>query len=159
LRALSLGLRELGLGPDDKLIILSENRPEWVMTSGGIDRSNYSYYHIHILLHIYGGAMKRTNIMLTENQHKTIKAYARKEGKTLGYMVRDALDVVYKKKDILERRKQTALNAYGEGLISLGKLAEILGLDPVSARLYLKDLGISLQVQDRSGAAGDAALA
>jgi predicted HTH domain antitoxin len=72
-------------------------------------------------------------------------------------MVRDALDVVYKKKDILERRKQTALNAYGEGLISLGKLSEILGLDPVSARLYLKDLGIPLQVQDRSGAAGDAA--
>ena len=101
--------------------------------------------------------MKRTNIMLTENQHKTIKAYARKEGKTLGSMVRDALDVVYKKKDILERRKQTALNAYGEGLISLGKLAEILGLDPVSARLYLKELGIPLQVQDRSGAAGDAA--
>jgi predicted HTH domain antitoxin len=100
--------------------------------------------------------MKRTNIMLTENQHKTIKAYARKEGKTLGSMVRDALDVVYKKKDILERRKQTALNAYGEGLISLGKLAEILGLDPVSARLYLRDLGIPLQVQDRSGAAGDA---
>jgi len=101
--------------------------------------------------------MKRTNIMLTENQHKTIKAYARKEGKTLGSMVRDALDVVYKKKDILERRKQTALNAYGEGLISLGKLAEILGLDPVSARLYLRDLGIPLQVQDRSGAVGDAA--
>jgi predicted HTH domain antitoxin len=101
--------------------------------------------------------MKRTNIMLTENQHKTIKAYARKEGKTLGNMVRDALDVVYKKKDILERRKQTALNAYGEGLISLGKLAEILGLDPVSTRLYLKDLGIPLQVQDRRGAAGDAA--
>jgi len=101
--------------------------------------------------------MKRTNIMLTENQHKTIKAFARKEGKTLGNMVREALDVVYKKKDILERRKQTALNAYGEGLISLGKLAEILGLDPVSARLYLKDLGIPLQVQDRSGAAGDAA--
>jgi predicted HTH domain antitoxin len=101
--------------------------------------------------------MKRTNIMLTENQHKTIKAYARKEGKTLGSMVRDALDVVYKKKDILERRKQTALNAYGEGLISLGKLAEILGLDPVSARLYLRDLGVPLQVQDRSGAVGDAA--
>ena len=30
-KALSLGLRELGLGPGDKLIILSENRPEWVM--------------------------------------------------------------------------------------------------------------------------------
>jgi long-chain acyl-CoA synthetase len=31
-RAMSLGLRELGLGPGDKLVILSENRPEWVMT-------------------------------------------------------------------------------------------------------------------------------
>jgi predicted HTH domain antitoxin len=101
--------------------------------------------------------MKRTNIMLTENQHKTLKAYARKEGKTLGNMVRDALDVVYKKKDVLERRRQTALDAYREGLISLGKLAEILGLDPVSARLYLKDLGIPVQAQDKSGAAGDAA--
>ena len=29
---LSLGLRELGLGSGDKLAILSENRPEWVMT-------------------------------------------------------------------------------------------------------------------------------
>ncbi len=28
----SLGLRDLGLNPGDKLIILSENRPEWVMT-------------------------------------------------------------------------------------------------------------------------------
>lgn len=101
--------------------------------------------------------MKRTNIMLTVNQHKTLKAYARKEGKTLGNMVRDALDVVYKKKDVLERRRQTALDAYREGLISLGKLAEILGLDPVSARLYLKDLGIPVQAQDKSGAAGDAA--
>jgi len=30
-RALALGLRELGLGSGDKLVILSENRPEWVM--------------------------------------------------------------------------------------------------------------------------------
>lgn len=28
----SLGLKDLGLNPGDKLIILSENRPEWVMT-------------------------------------------------------------------------------------------------------------------------------
>ncbi len=31
-RNLSLGLRDLGLGPGDKLVILSENRPEWTMT-------------------------------------------------------------------------------------------------------------------------------
>jgi len=31
-RALSAGLRELGLLPGDKVVIFSENRPEWVMT-------------------------------------------------------------------------------------------------------------------------------
>ncbi|MCJ7611871.1 MAG: long-chain fatty acid--CoA ligase [Candidatus Aminicenantes bacterium] len=31
-QSLSLGLKELGFQPGDKLIILSENRPEWVMT-------------------------------------------------------------------------------------------------------------------------------
>ena len=31
-RHFSLGLRELGLGPGDKLIILSENRPEWAIS-------------------------------------------------------------------------------------------------------------------------------
>jgi len=31
-RYFSLGLKDLGLHPGDKLIILSENRPEWVMT-------------------------------------------------------------------------------------------------------------------------------
>lgn len=30
-KCLALGLRELGLNPGDKLVILSENRPEWVM--------------------------------------------------------------------------------------------------------------------------------
>ncbi len=29
---LSLGLADLGLGPGEKLVILSENRPEWTMT-------------------------------------------------------------------------------------------------------------------------------
>ncbi len=31
-REFSLGLRELGLRPGDKAVLLSENRPEWVMT-------------------------------------------------------------------------------------------------------------------------------
>jgi len=31
-RSLSAGLRELGLRPGDKVVIFSENRPEWVMT-------------------------------------------------------------------------------------------------------------------------------
>ena len=89
--------------------------------------------------------MKRTNILLTEEQHKKLKQYAKKEGKTLGKMVREAVDQTYKKRDSLEKRKQIAINAYKEGLISLGKLADVLGLDPVSTRVYLKEHKISLQ--------------
>ena len=92
--------------------------------------------------------MKRTNVLLTDSQHKAVKAYAKRDGKTLGRMVREALDAAYRKKDPIERRRETAVAAYREGFISLGKLAEILGLDPVGARDYLKDAGIRPLVQD-----------
>jgi len=100
--------------------------------------------------------MKRTNILLTESQHKAVKAYAKREGKTLGRMVREALDAAYQKKDPLIRRQETALAAYREGFVSLGKLAEVLGLDPVSARSYLKEAGIPLQSQDAAEIEHDA---
>jgi predicted HTH domain antitoxin len=100
--------------------------------------------------------MKRTNIMLGDDQHKKLKSYAKREGRTLGGLVRDALDVVYKKKDRLEHRRQVAVSAYSEGFISLGKLAEVLGLDPVSARNYLKDNGIPIQSQDLQNLTQDA---
>lgn len=100
--------------------------------------------------------MKRTNVLLTEDQHKAVKAYAKREGKTLGRMVREALDVAYRKKDPLERRRETALAAYREGFISLGKLAEVMGLDPVSARAYLRDAGVPLQGQVAAEIARDA---
>jgi predicted HTH domain antitoxin len=95
--------------------------------------------------------MKRTNIMLSNDQHKKLKRYAQREGRTLGGLVRDAIDVVYRKKDRLEQRKQVAISAYQEGFISLGKLAEVLGLDPVSTRNYLKEQGIPIQSQDLEG--------
>jgi len=100
--------------------------------------------------------MKRTNILLTEGQHKAVKAYAKREGKTLGRMVREALDAAYREKDPLESRRETALAAYREGFISLGKLAEVLGLDPVSARAYLKQAGIPARTQDAADIASDA---
>jgi predicted HTH domain antitoxin len=100
--------------------------------------------------------MKRTNIMLSDDQHKKLKRYAKREGRTLGGLVRDALDVVYKKKDRLEHRRQVAVSAYSEGFISLGKLTEVLGLDPVSTRNYLKDNGIPIQSQDLQNLTQDA---
>lgn len=93
--------------------------------------------------------------MLSDDQHKKLKRYAQREGRTLGGLVRDALDVVYKKKDRLEHRRQVAISAYSEGFISLGKLAEVLGLDPVSTRNYLKEKGIPIQPQNIQGLTQD----
>ena len=100
--------------------------------------------------------MKRTNILLKDDQHKKLKLYAKREGATLGELVRDAVDVVYKKKDPLEQRREVALSAYREGFISLGKVAEVLGLDPVSARDYLRGRGISVSGQDVGELTSDA---
>ena len=92
--------------------------------------------------------MKRTNIMLTDDQHKILKVYSKREGRTLGELVREALDIAYKKKNRVEQRRQVAIEAYKEGFISIGKLSEILGIDIVSLRLYLKEEGIQPQTQD-----------
>ncbi|MBI4687114.1 MAG: UPF0175 family protein [Nitrospirae bacterium] len=92
--------------------------------------------------------MKRTNIMLADEQHKKLKHYAKKEGRTLGELVRDAVDAVYKEKDAVDHRKSVAIDAYREGLISLGKLSEILGIDAVSTRLYLREHRIPLKTQE-----------
>lgn len=92
--------------------------------------------------------MKRTNIMLADSQHMILKNHARKEGKTLGELVRDAIDAVYQKKNSLEQRRNVAFDAYREGFISLGKLSEILGVDTVTARLYLKRKHVPMKTQD-----------
>lgn len=93
--------------------------------------------------------MKRTNIMLTDEQHRRLKSSSKKEGRTLGELVRGAVDAAYEKKDSIEHRKLVALEAYKEGFISLGKLAETLGLDVVSARLYLREHNIPLKIQEQ----------
>ncbi len=92
--------------------------------------------------------MKRTNIMFTDEQHRLLKKSAIKEKKTLGELVRDAVDSKYGL-DKIVHRKSVALDSYKEGFISIGKLSEILGVDPVSAKLYLKEKGISLKTQDK----------
>ena len=56
------------------------------------------------------------------------------------------MDTAYEKKDSIEHRKHIALEAYKEGFISLGKLAETLGVDIVSARSYLKERNIPLSM-------------
>ncbi|MHB8836619.1 MAG: UPF0175 family protein [Candidatus Methylomirabilia bacterium] len=89
--------------------------------------------------------MKRTNILLSDEQHRRLKIRSRRQGRTLGELVRQAVDASYGKHDALEVRRRIALDSYQAGFISLGKLSEVLGLDPVSTRLYLREAIIPLQ--------------
>ena len=82
--------------------------------------------------------------MLTEEQHRYLKSRARKQGRTLGDLVREAINASHGRRDLLGHRKSVAIDAYKEGIISLGKLAEILGIDPVGTRVYLRQQEIEL---------------
>ena len=100
--------------------------------------------------------MIRTNVMLHDDQHSTLKQLAKTMHRSLGELVRDAVTTVYSG-DALERRRSVALAAYQEGLLSLGRLAETLGLDPVSARAYCAARGVKQLTQDAAEISGDAA--
>lgn len=100
--------------------------------------------------------MIRTNVMLTPYQHVTLKQMATSMHRTLGELVRDAIDSTFTV-DTVERRHQVAVAAYREGFISLGRLAQSLGVDPLTARNYLKERGVLPMVQDMEEIMSDAA--
>jgi predicted HTH domain antitoxin len=100
--------------------------------------------------------MIRTNVMLTPHQHITLKQMSTSMHRTLGELVRDAIDSTITV-DTVERRHQVAIAAYREGFISLGKLAQSLGVDPLTARNYLKERGLQQLVQDVDEIRADAA--
>lgn len=100
--------------------------------------------------------MIRTNVMLTPRQHASLKQMAATMHRTLGELVRDAIDSTFAV-DTVERRHQVAVSAYREGFISLGKLAQSLGIDPLSAREYLAERGIQQSVQSLDDIMSDAA--
>lgn len=100
--------------------------------------------------------MIRTNIMLTPHQHSFLKEQSHVSHRTIGELVRDAVDSAFLLNSV-EHRRQVALAAYQEGFISIGKLAETLGLDPASTRLFLKNNGVIQKAQDISDMAADAA--
>ena len=100
--------------------------------------------------------MIRTNIMLTPHQHSYLKEQAHLNHRTIGELVRDAVDSAFLLNSA-EHRRQVALAAYQEGFISIGKLAETLGLDPASTRLFLKNSGVVQITQELSDIPADAA--
>lgn len=100
--------------------------------------------------------MIRTNVMLTPQQHINLKRMCSSMHRTLGELVRDAIDSAISQ-DKIERRHQVALTAYREGFISLGKLTESLGVDPITARDYLRERNIPIMTQNAEEITADAA--
>ncbi len=78
-KKLSLGLWELGLRPEDKLIILSENRPEWVMTDlatlclGGITVPVYTTLVAEQVRYIIDDSDARIVVYSNEEQGRKIE--------------------------------------------------------------------------------------
>lgn len=101
--------------------------------------------------------MKRAHIILTDDQHHILKLQAERERKSLARLVREAIDIFCKQQEHLKNRQIVALDAYREGLISIGKLSETLDMDLMSLRTYLAKREIDMNAQDLPEILRDAA--
>ena len=75
---------------------------------------------------------------------EALRRLAAERSLSIGELVRRALRRTYLCGiEGLSERKAGALSAYEAGYISLGKLADELGMDPVSLRAWLADNGVA----------------
>ncbi len=82
--------------------------------------------------------MKRTQILLPEELHRTLRKQAQVRKMSVGELVRQAVERAY-----VVRLDEMALVAYRNGLISLGKLAGFSGTDPARALDLLRERGLT----------------
>ncbi len=85
-----------------------------------------------------GASMKRTQILLPDDLHRKLLKHAKAHKTSMGDLVRRAVERAY-----FARLEELALVAYRNGLISLGKLAEISGTNPARALELLREKGIA----------------
>lgn len=81
--------------------------------------------------------MKRTQILLPDGLYRSLAQRARAEKTSLGALIRRALE-----RSVPPPPDEAALAAYRNGLISLGKLAELCGLAPSQALEMLRERGL-----------------
>ena len=73
-----------------------------------------------------------------------LKQVAGRRRITVGELVRQAVQTCYQTEWLgLSAEQRQALEAYRGGFISLGKLAETLGVSPLKARAWLAERGIA----------------
>jgi predicted HTH domain antitoxin len=82
--------------------------------------------------------MKRTQILLPDEVHRKLLKQAKARKMSMGELIRQAVDRIY-----APRLDDLALVAYRNGLISLGKLADLSGTNPTRALELLREKGIN----------------
>ena len=82
--------------------------------------------------------MKRTQILLPDELHKKLQRQAKLRKTSMGRLIRQAVEGTY-----FARLDELALAAYRNGVISLGKLAELSGTDLSRALDLLMEKGIT----------------
>jgi predicted HTH domain antitoxin len=81
--------------------------------------------------------MKRTQILLPDDLHRKLVKHAKARKTSMGDLIRQAVERAY-----FPRLDDLALAAYRNGLISVGKLAEVSGTDPAGALELLRERGV-----------------
>jgi predicted HTH domain antitoxin len=82
--------------------------------------------------------MRRTQILLPDELHRKLLKQAKARKTSMGELIRQALERIY-----APRLDEVAMVAYRNGLISLGKLAELSGTNPAHALDLLREKGIT----------------
>jgi predicted HTH domain antitoxin len=82
--------------------------------------------------------MKRTQILLPDEMHRKLLKRARARKTSMGDLIRHAVERTY-----FAEPDALALAAYRNGLISLGKLAELSGTSPAQAIDLLREKGVT----------------
>jgi len=84
------------------------------------------------------------HVKLDNETDNKLKKLAYDRGKSKGQLVREAISACYQTSmDDLPVRQRHALSAYQGGYISLGKLAQAMGMHALELRGWLKEHGIA----------------
>jgi len=86
------------------------------------------------------------HVKIPGEMDKKLKRLAYTRGMSKGQLVREAITTCYQTAmEELPIHQKQALSAYQGGYISLGKLAEVMGMHVLVLRRWLNDRGISPQ--------------
>jgi len=86
------------------------------------------------------------HIKVEPEMAKGMKMLARKKGKTMGELVRQAITVCYQPEfSGLSLCQRQTLDAYLGNYVSLGKLSQVMGLSPQAMLGWLRDHAIEPQ--------------